>query len=290
MSKHICSIEECGRPTKARSMCNAHYRRASRYGDPHKGGPIMERGKYAHCTIDGCTDPHDARGYCQRHYAQARRDGDGPALSECVIDGCQRHSASSQGWCWTHYRRWQDHGDPERIPMRERSERERFYSRTERRGGCLIWTGNRNGRGYGTWTPKEGVRFLAHRRSLELSGVVLGVGQYVDHICHTPLCVEPSHLRGVTPGENTWNLRGARRNSQTGVRNVSITRQGRYIVRVKKSGVVHRAGPFNSLDEAAIAAESLRLDLFGQYAGPTPHLAALEAVGLDAHPEHKEPS
>lgn len=242
------------------------------------------------CSIEGCERSHDARGFCARHYRQWRRAGNGPSVPACSIDGCDRRAETARGWCWTHHRRWQDHGDPEHVPMRERLERDRFYSHTERRGACLIWTGNKNGRGYGTWTPKEGVRHLAHRRSLELSGAVLSTDQYVDHICHTPLCVEPAHLRAVTPSENTWNLKGARRNNRAGVRNVSITRHGRYVVRVKKAGKVHVGGTFVQLEEAALAAELLRLELFGAYAGPTPHLAALAEVGLAKKNTEKEQS
>lgn len=38
MSKPTCSTKGCGCPTKARGLCNAHYLRWRRYGDPSAGG------------------------------------------------------------------------------------------------------------------------------------------------------------------------------------------------------------------------------------------------------------
>lgn len=34
----ICSVENCGKPTKTKGLCGAHYRRFLRHGDPLKGG------------------------------------------------------------------------------------------------------------------------------------------------------------------------------------------------------------------------------------------------------------
>lgn len=33
----ICSVSDCGKPTKASGLCGAHYKRKNRYGDPTKG-------------------------------------------------------------------------------------------------------------------------------------------------------------------------------------------------------------------------------------------------------------
>lgn len=38
MSKHICSIEDCGKPVLARDWCSMHYTRWRNHGDPLGGG------------------------------------------------------------------------------------------------------------------------------------------------------------------------------------------------------------------------------------------------------------
>ena len=40
-SKPICSVEECNKPTRARGLCVAHYKRWERHGCPTKGGTPM---------------------------------------------------------------------------------------------------------------------------------------------------------------------------------------------------------------------------------------------------------
>lgn len=68
---------------------------------------------------------------------------------------------------------------------------------------CWIWTGYVNEFGYGRIRlTKEKRNISAHRLSLQLHGVRLLPGKYVDHMCMNKACVNPNHLRQVTPRKN----------------------------------------------------------------------------------------
>jgi hypothetical protein len=65
-------------------------------------------------------------------------------------------------------------------------------------GECWIWTGPLGTDGvYGKWR-----KTTAHRAVyLEMVGEI-EPGYEIDHLCRTPLCVNPEHLEAVTPEEN----------------------------------------------------------------------------------------
>lgn len=70
--------------------------------------------------------------------------------------------------------------------------------------GCWLWRGGTRA-GYGVfWLDGELVK--AHRYSYEHSYEPIPEGYEVDHLCRTPLCVNPLHLDAVTHRENI--LRG----------------------------------------------------------------------------------
>jgi hypothetical protein len=86
-----CSIDGCTGKFVARGLCDRHYRRLRRHGDPtiitlnldHDGT----------CSIDGCTKAYIARGLCGMHYRRRRVDGSvGPAESRrpTIGSGCRR--------------------------------------------------------------------------------------------------------------------------------------------------------------------------------------------------------
>jgi hypothetical protein len=68
--------------------------------------------------------------------------------------------------------------------------------------GCWIWMGaltKENGYGY-VW---DGVATSgAHRAFFAAYHGPIPSGMHLDHICRTPSCVNPDHLRTVTPREN----------------------------------------------------------------------------------------
>lgn len=77
----------------------------------------------------------------------------------------------------------------------------RFWKRTcPGANGCIIWTGagDRYGR---VWVM--GCMLGAHRAAYWMSLGNLTHGLQVDHICGVTLCVNPEHLRELTPRANT---------------------------------------------------------------------------------------
>ncbi len=68
--------------------------------------------------------------------------------------------------------------------------------------GCWMWASAVNTTGYGAlWW--QGKTRQAHRTVFELAGNTLVKGLVLDHLCRTPLCVRPDHLRQVTYRENS---------------------------------------------------------------------------------------
>ena len=63
--------------------------------------------------------------------------------------------------------------------------------------GCWNWTAARV-YGYGKFFV-EGRLVRAHRYSYEQTHGQIPVGWYVDHVCKNPSCVNPAHLRAVSP-------------------------------------------------------------------------------------------
>lgn len=66
--------------------------------------------------------------------------------------------------------------------------------------GCWIWQGATNTR-YGVWS-RNGKIAYAHRESFRLFKGEIPKGMTIDHLCKTPLCVNPEHLECVTELEN----------------------------------------------------------------------------------------
>jgi hypothetical protein len=127
----------------------------------------------------------------------------------CSIGGCGRPHLA-RGWCAKHYDRWKNHGDPVaptprelRAIKRDQAE-ERFWQKVvipEDRLGCWMWTGA-SLRGYGRFRYVDQV-VSSHRLSYELCLGPIPPGLHLDHLCRTPLCVNPLHLDPVTNAENT---------------------------------------------------------------------------------------
>lgn len=87
-------------------------------------------------------------------------------------------------------------------PDRGLSDMERFERRyiPEPNSGCWIWLGALQG-GYGS-IKKSGRNYPAHRFGYELHKGAIQSGLVIDHLCRSPLCVNPEHLEPVTIGEN----------------------------------------------------------------------------------------
>jgi hypothetical protein len=77
------------------------------------------------------------------------------------------------------------------------------FSRKVFRGlnGCLLWSGVTTLDGYGQFMA-QGKRVYAHRWVYEYYNGEIPQGMFIDHKCRTRNCVDPRHLRIVTPTQN----------------------------------------------------------------------------------------
>ena len=67
--------------------------------------------------------------------------------------------------------------------------------------GCWIWQLFRDEDGYGIIKIK-GKTLKAHRYFYELIKKKIEKGKILDHLCNTPSCVNPEHLKETTIKEN----------------------------------------------------------------------------------------
>jgi hypothetical protein len=78
---------------------------------------------------------------------------------------------------------------------------ERLERRIRVDGSCWIWTGGTS-TGYGV-VQAHGRSERAHRVLYELLVGQIPAGAHLHHECHKPSCVNPAHLRPVTPSAHT---------------------------------------------------------------------------------------
>lgn len=98
--------------------------------------------------------------------------------------------------------------------VRKGGPERRFWSFVDRSGGpnaCWPWTAGRNRSGYGRFT-QSGKFVFAHRAALRFSGVDAPDGAVVMHACDNPPCVNPTHLRVGSWGENIRDMIAKGRN------------------------------------------------------------------------------
>src|SRR5829696_4504012 len=76
------------------------------------------------CAVEGCEKPHYGRGWCRTHYRRWQAHGD--PLGRVKYrneDPCSadgcERTARYRGWCPMHYKRWQTHGDPTIVGKRQ---------------------------------------------------------------------------------------------------------------------------------------------------------------------------
>jgi len=125
---------------------------------------------------------------------------------------------------------------------------------------CWNWLGAPNSNGYGLFGV-DSKRWRTHRFAYENLVRPIPAGMVIDHKCHNRMCVNPDHLRAVTVAENNQNLRVARK-SRSGVRGVKPNASGTgFMATVRKEGVDHYLGTFETIEQATHAASMKRAEL-----------------------------
>lgn len=121
----------------------------------------------------------------------------------CAEEGCE--STPAQGpFCRRHYnklrmRQWR-YGT--QALQAKPSIEERFMSKVDSSGDCWLWTSPLSLGGYATFAVgRKGQR--AHRWAYEHWVGPIPKGLQIDHICRVRHCVNPEHLRPVTPQGNS---------------------------------------------------------------------------------------
>ena len=185
-------------------------------------------------------------------------------MKVCVIEGCGGKQIA-RGWCPKHYQRWKKHGDPLAGRTHYRDPEEAFAARTERRDGCLEWTGTRTSSGYGS-IFSGGKYVVAHRYSWERTNGPIPDGMSIDHKCWNRACVEPSHLRLATHAENMGNRSGANSNSISGIRGIFKEPSGAYRARIDRGGERFTKS-FPTQGEAISWLEAKRDEIYGEFGG-----------------------
>ena len=117
-----CSVEGCEKIAVARGMCDMHYRRWRKNGDPSVGA----RREVKPCSVEGCPNASEARTLCHGHYLALLRRAEWPTrlLSDrqprtCAVPECGR-GVNARGLCRTHLYRLERKEDVQaNIPIRE---------------------------------------------------------------------------------------------------------------------------------------------------------------------------
>ena len=190
------------------------------------------------CSVQDCDRKHFGRGYCQAHYTRMIRGQD---VTAPLPYRKPRYPKNG--------------GKPAKTPA------ERFADKVDKsaKDGHWLWTGAKDHKGYGYTLNAKRHRTQAHRAMWEFERGPIPEGYEIDHLCHTPSCVNPDHLRACTPAENQQNRKGANRNNGSGYRNVRWhKRDKRWIVTLDAYGKTHNGGRFESVEDANLAAIKLR--------------------------------
>ena len=141
----------------------------------------------------------------------------------------------------------------------------RFWRKVDKSAGCWIWTGTRTHQDYGrfflTYPDGKKCQVSAHRFAWADVNGPIPDGIEIDHACHTPLCVNPGHLRAATRKQNSENRQGPTCRNKSGVRGV-FWHANRWVAKLGHNKKQVMVGRFLTLEEAEAAIVAKRLELF----------------------------
>lgn len=165
-SPEKCTIDGCDSKHAHGGLCQAHYLRKRRLGDPNAKYD-SEKGKI--CSLDGCGRKHYCKSFCSKHYQS-----------------------------------WFKYGDP--IYPEKNSISAWIESHKEYKGDdCLIWPFARLTNGYPVIGVDDGRKRIASRVMCEVAhGMPEDESMQAAHSCGNghKACVNPNHLRWATVKEN----------------------------------------------------------------------------------------
>lgn len=178
---------------------------------------------------------------------------------KCTIDGCGG-VYDSRGMCHKHYEKWRRHNPVDRPPTPRSNPEFRFWSKVDKSGDCWIWGGTKSDRGYGAF-KFNGKAVGAHRYAWQSVNGEIPTGLEIDHQCRVTSCVNPSHLKLVTRGENQQNT-GMPKSNTSGHKGVYWKKKLRkWAAQVAHEGVQMHLGYFDSAAEAGLVARNKRNEL-----------------------------
>lgn len=169
----LCSIPNCGKRGKLRrGLCNRHYSRLLRLGDPLAGKEYQRQGPI--CSVPDCGKPSLARGWCSAHWHRHRRLGD-------PLGGGKMRA-------------------PVGEPLRYLREVVLAFDGDE----CLIWPYARTSSGYGNLGIEDGNAVVSRLVCERVYGPPPTPDHEAAHSCgrgHEG-CVTQNHLSWKTATEN----------------------------------------------------------------------------------------
>lgn len=145
-----------------------------------------------------------------------------------------------------------------------RPEPDRFFEKINKTETCWLWTGGiSQGTGYGVFKLGRTRKHIgAHRWSYRYHKGPIPAGMVIDHICHTPACVNPEHLRLATPKQNSENMSLSSANV-TGYRGVYFCkRTQRYAAQICINRRKYFLGRYSTAEQAAEVARKARLEAY----------------------------
>ena len=248
MLPKICSFNECGRGTRARGLCATHYAQMRNGLELRQ----IQQEIQGDCTAGHCEKPAFCKGLCKSHYRSS--------LPSCSFEDCKK-PRTSHGYCAMHAKRFRLYGDASFTQVILGDDLSRFLTKVNKTSTCWEWVGTCSAKGYGRFSQGGQTR-EAHRVSYVMHKGQIPNGMQIDHICHNPPCVNPEHLRIVTPKQNVENFGGLSKNNTSGVRGVTWSKlHKKWRAYVAHNNRRHYIGLFDSLNDANLAVVAKRKEL-----------------------------
>ncbi len=158
------------------------------------------------CKIEGCERNLIARGWCHTHYKRWQVHGDPlftlkPRGRKCSIDGCDNKHASI-GYCAKHERHFRRYGRTTTYLKRYESFVDAYEDQVIRNDdGCWGWLGAISTAGY-SLIFCNGEKKWGHRFSFEYHEGDIKDKNNICHHCDNPICTNPLHLFQGTMKDN----------------------------------------------------------------------------------------